>query len=103
MLVIVNLLLYSLFAAFYALREGSLWGVCAFHSAWNWAQGNFFGLAVSGNQADGGMLFDLMEVGPDWFTGGAFGPEGGLAVTLMLLVGIAIMSAWNKSPFFIRR
>ena len=90
-LALVNLFLYSLFAAFYALREGSLWGVCAFHSAWNWAQGNFFGLAVSGNQAEGGMLFDLMETGPDWFTGGAFGPEGGLAVTLMLLAGMVLM------------
>ncbi len=90
-LALVNLFLYGLFAAFYALREGSLWGVCAFHSAWNWAQGNCFGLAVSGNRAEGGMLFDLMETGPDWFTGGAFGPEGGLAVTLMLLAGMALM------------
>ena len=90
-LALVNLFLYGLFAAVYALREGSLWGICAFHSAWNWAQGNLFGLAVSGNQADGGMLFDLMEAGPDWFTGGAFGPEGGLAVTLMLGVGMGIM------------
>ena len=99
-LALINLFLYGLFAAVYALREGSLWGVCAFHSAWNWAQGNLFGLAVSGNQADGGMLFDLMEVGPDWFTGGAFGPEGGLAVTLMLLIGMALMLAWDRRPFF---
>lgn len=97
-LALINLFLYGLFAAFYALREGSLWGVCAFHSAWNWAQGNFFGLAVSGNQARGGMLFDLMETGPDWFTGGAFGPEGGLAVTLMLLAGMAAMLAWPGRP-----
>ncbi|MGQ9491356.1 MAG: lysostaphin resistance A-like protein [Anaerolineae bacterium] len=97
-LALINLSLYGLFAAFYALREGSLWGVCAFHSAWNWAQGNFFGLAVSGNQAQGGMLFDLMETGPDWFTGGAFGPEGGLAVTLVLLAGMAAMLAWPGRP-----
>ena len=98
-LALVNLFLYGLFAAVYALREGSLWGVCAFHSAWNWAQGNLFGLAVSGNQAAGGTLLDLMETGPDRFTGGAFGPEGGLAVTLMLLAGIAIMLAWDRLPF----
>lgn len=97
-LALINLFLYGLFAAFYALREGLLWGVCAFHSAWNWAQGNFFGLAVSGNQAQGGMLFDLMETGPDWFTGGAFGPEGGLAVTLVLLAGMAAMLAWPGRP-----
>ena len=32
----------------------------------------------------GGMLFNLMEVGPDVVTGGPFGPEGGLAVTIIL-------------------
>jgi len=92
-LALVNLVLYGLFGAFYALREGSLWGICAFHTAWNWAQGNLFGLQVSGNELSNGMLFDLMEIGPDWFTGGAFGPEGGLAVTAMLLLGIAVMTA----------
>lgn len=95
-LALVNLVLYGLFAAFYALREGSLWGICAFHAVWNWAQGNLFGLQVSGSDLGGGMLFDLMETGPDWFTGGAFGPEGGLAVTAVLLVGMAIILAWPR-------
>lgn len=95
-LALVNLLLYGLFAALYALREGSLWGICAFHAVWNWAQGNLFGLQVSGAELGGGMLFDLTETGPDWFTGGAFGPEGGLAVTAVLLVGMALMLAWPQ-------
>lgn len=94
-LALINLLLYGLFAALYALREGSLWGICAFHAVWNWAQGNLFGLQVSGTELDGGMLLNLMETGPDWFTGGAFGPEGGLAVTLVLLAGMAAMLAWR--------
>lgn len=68
LIALVNLTLFGLFAAFYALREGSLWGVCALHSAWNWAQGNIFGLEVSGSSAGVG-LFNLLETGPDWFTG----------------------------------
>lgn len=95
-LALVNLLLYGLFAAFYALREGSLWGICGFHAVWNWAQGNLFGLQVSGAELGGGMLFDLMETGPDWFTGGAFGPEGGLAVTGVLLLGIGLLVGWRR-------
>lgn len=94
LLALVNLMLYGLFAALYALREESLWGICAFHSVWNWAQGNVFGLAVSGQDTGVGTLFDLMETGPDWFTGGAFGPEGGLAVTLVLLLSSALMVFW---------
>jgi membrane protease YdiL (CAAX protease family) len=95
-LALVNLALFGLFAAFYALREGSLWGICALHSVWNWVQGNIFGLQVSGSEFGGGILFNLQATGPDWFTGGAFGPEGGLAVTLMLLLGIVVIFAWPR-------
>jgi len=96
-LAMVNLALFGLFAAFYALREGSLWGICALHSVWNWIQGNVFGFEVSGTNAGGGTLFKFIETGPDWFTGGAFGPEGGLAVSLMLLLGIVVIFAWPRS------
>lgn len=95
-LAMVNLALFGLFAAFYALREGSLWGICALHSVWNWIQGNVFGFEVSGTNAGGGALFKFVETGPDWFTGGAFGPEGGLAVSLMLLLGILVIFAWPR-------
>jgi hypothetical protein len=93
----INLGLYGLFAALYALREESLWGICAFHSIWNWAQGNLFGLEVSGQSVSGGMIFNLMESGPDWLTGGAFGPEGGLATTIVLLLSMAIIWWWPTS------
>jgi membrane protease YdiL (CAAX protease family) len=83
-----NLLLVSVFLALYALYEGGLWGVCAFHSVWNWAQGNLFGFEVSGTSERWSMLLDLRETGPDLITGGPFGPEGGLAVTTMLAIGI---------------
>ncbi len=90
----VNLALFGLFAAFYALREGSLWGICAIHSAWNWVQGNIFGFEVSGTNPEGGSLLKLIETGPDWFTGGPFGPEGGLAVTLVLALAILFVFIW---------
>jgi hypothetical protein len=93
---IVNLFLFGVFAALYALAEGGLWGVFALHSVWNWAQGNVFGLEVSGMMAPGGTLLNLMEVGPDAITGGPFGPEGGLAVSLVLLVSIAAVIFWSR-------
>ncbi len=87
----LNLLLFGLFAAFYALYEGGLWGVFSLHAVWNWAQGNLFGLAVSGGPAAGGTLFNLMEDGPDAITGGPFGPEGGLAVTTVLIAACGLL------------
>ena len=94
-LALINLALFGLFAALYALREGSLWGISALHSAWNWVQGNFFGLDVSGMQA-GGSLWNLKTQGPDWLTGGAFGPEGGAAVSTVLVIGIVLLLVWRR-------
>lgn len=85
---LLNLFLFGLFAALYALYEGGLWGIFAIHAVWNWAQGNIFGFSVSGLDIQSSILLDLMEAGPDWATGGRFGPEGGVVVTLILLSGI---------------
>jgi len=93
---LLNLALFGLFAALYALREGSLWGISALHSSWNWVQGNIFGFTVSGSEFGGGSLLNLIGVGPDWMTGGQFGPEGGLAVTLSLVVSIGIVVFWKS-------
>ncbi len=93
-----NLFLFGLFAALYALYEGQLWGAFAVHAVWNWAQGNLFGFEVSGINAPLSILLDLMETGPDWVTGGSFGPEGGIIVTLLLLAAIVvvIVVSWRR-------
>jgi membrane protease YdiL (CAAX protease family) len=88
---LVNLGLFGVFASLYALFEGGLWGIFAIHAVWNWAQGNLFGFPVSGLDSSAGILLDLMEVGPDWLTGGPFGPEGGLAVTFVLLISSLLL------------
>lgn len=91
---IVNLVLFAVFASLMSLAEGSLWGVCALHGAWNWSQGNLFGVAVSGNPVEA----TLMEYAPhagasDLLTGGAFGIEGSLVTTAVYLV--ASYLAWR--------
>ncbi|OQY46429.1 MAG: hypothetical protein B6242_07790 [Anaerolineaceae bacterium 4572_78] len=91
-LAMVNLTLFGIFATVYAMYEEGLWGICAIHAVWNWTQGNIYGLEVSGNRISGGSLLVLDETGPDIITGGLFGPEGGLAVSLMLCIGIAVIS-----------
>jgi len=92
-LAILNLVLFGIFASLYALAEGGLWGIFALHSMWNWAQGSLFGLAVSGTKLAETAPFNFIENAPDWLTGGAFGPEGGLWVTGVLVISILI--TWN--------
>jgi membrane protease YdiL (CAAX protease family) len=87
----LNLFLFGLFAAVLALGEGGLWGASAWHAAWNWTQGRLLGFPVSGGAADQGLVISMRATGSELITGGAFGPDGGLAATAVLLVGIGIV------------
>lgn len=74
----------------------NLWLSTAMHFAWNFVLGPVLGLTVSGsNELTAGWA--LLEVeGPPRFTGGAFGVEGGLAVTVttaLLVLGLALARA----------
>ena len=91
---LLNIALFGVFISLYAAREGSLWGVCGWHAAWNWLLGLGFGLEVSGQAIDTTpLIVDLTtraEV-PWWVTGATFGPEGSVVVTALLLVGSAVL------------
>ena len=88
-----NLLLAGVFFALYALNEGSLWGVCALHAAYNWSEANLFGFDFYGEEPPGGVLVNLRETGPDVVTGGSvgIGAAGGLLNTVVLLLGLVIL------------
>lgn len=88
---VVNLTLYGIVAALYYLRTDSVWGIAAMHSFWNCAQGNLFGQKVSGIVLEANLFTFTQKEGYDWLHGGSFGPEGGAAVTLMLLIGLAVL------------
>lgn len=68
-------------------RTGSLWVATGLHFGWNYAMA-VGDLSVSGLEL-GMPGFDPRLVGPEILTGGRFGPEGGLLVTLASLAGIA--------------
>lgn len=86
-----NIMLFGLFASFYMLRTGNIWGVGAVHSVWNFMQGNFYGLPVSGMDLNRHSVFRFSQTGSDLISGGAFGPEGGLPVTFVCLIGILLV------------
>lgn len=85
---ILNMVLAGIFFSLYYLVEGTLWGPFGAHLAWNFTQGYIFGLPVSGIALfEREPLINLASNGPYWLTGGLFGPEGGVAVTLTFLTG----------------
>ena len=72
--------------------SGTLWVPIGIHWAWNYVQGNVFGLAVSGMKV-GDTILETTVNGPDIITGGAFGPEASIiAVILGTLITIVFLT-----------
>jgi len=79
-------------------RTNNLWLPIAIHFAWNFLLGPVSGLAASGQElANNWRLFTLQ--GPVLFTGGTFGVEGSLIVTIITILGIATLLRWYPIPF----
>lgn len=92
LIVLVNLTLTGIMFAVFAIRFDNLWVCCAIHSIWNLVQGNFYGLPVSGMYTGPSVFrFDLLNVSELW-TGGAFGLEGSLSETIIMVVVIAAVT-----------
>ncbi|MCS6625385.1 CPBP family intramembrane metalloprotease [Roseibacterium beibuensis] len=91
---LANIVLFGLFISLYAVREGSLWGVCGWHAAWNWLLGLGFGLEVSGTVIETTPLITDLTGAPGaawWLTGGVFGPEASFVTTAVLLIGTVVL------------
>ncbi len=86
-----NLILFGVFASVYFIKRGNIWGIGALHSIWNLAQGNFWGIRVSGIATECTVFCSVPVEGKAFMNGGAFGLEGGFAVTLVLLAGICFL------------
>ena len=64
----------------------SLWAAFAAHLAWNWVLAGVLHSAVSGIPFTT-PGYRVVDAGPDWATGGVWGPEGGLPAALGLVSG----------------
>jgi membrane protease YdiL (CAAX protease family) len=83
----VNIFLAGVMLALAYLRTRSLWFATAVHAGWNWTMASLLDFPVSGLTAFDTPMYDAVELGADWWTGGAFGPEAGLAGSIALLAG----------------
>jgi len=74
---------FFLGAIFLATR--SLYAAGAAHFAWNWVMSGALHIAVSGVPSRD-PDYRVVETGPDWVTGGPWGPEGGIAAVVAMFV-----------------
>ncbi|MGN6147666.1 MAG: lysostaphin resistance A-like protein [Rhizomicrobium sp.] len=79
-----------LLAAAYLVTR-SLWLAIGLHFGWNFTEGGIFGAAVSGGKSHG--LVTTVFAGPDWLTGGKFGPEASLTAVILCVVVAAVLLA----------
>jgi membrane protease YdiL (CAAX protease family) len=84
---LLGLFLAGLFLAYGYLRTRQLWLPIGLHLGWNFFEGTLFGFPVSGQYQY--QLIRQTVTGPDLITGGAFGPEAGLILLPVLLLGAA--------------
>ncbi|HHW36499.1 MAG TPA: CPBP family intramembrane metalloprotease [Bacillales bacterium] len=83
---LINIGLVGLLFSYMYDATKSLWMPIGYHITWNYFQGNVFGFPVSGTDPHG--LYQITtENSAKLFTGGDFGPEGGLLATLFIIVG----------------
>ena len=76
------------------LRTRQLWLSMGMHAGWNFFQGPVFGFGVSGLKSKSLVQHELS--GPDWFTGGVFGPEAGLLCVAVVLLALGAMWLWTR-------
>lgn len=81
---LVNLFLAGILLGVIKVATGNLWIPIGLHFTWNLTQ-DALSLPVSGLQLIVASPIQAVETGPDWLTGGPFGLEGGIAVTLILI------------------
>jgi membrane protease YdiL (CAAX protease family) len=74
----------------------NIWLPLGLHFSWNVSQGPLLGFPVSGENFGG--LIAQQNIGPDWLTGGAYGPEGGLvgmAFRFVIMVMVIFYLQWR--------
>ena len=91
---VAGIFILALLFVYAYLRTGQLWLPIGMHLGWNFFQSSVFGFPVSGFDRLG--LFHITVSGPGLWTGGAFGPEAGLVVLPVCLLGAVLIHWFTK-------
>ena len=84
----------ALFFIYGFVRTAQLWLPIGLHIGWNFFQSSVFGFPVSGLDRPG--LLDITVSGPELWTGGAFGPEAGIIILPICVLGAVLVHIYTK-------
>ncbi|MEE8119898.1 MAG: type II CAAX endopeptidase family protein [Anaerolineales bacterium] len=96
----LGLLAAGYFLAYGWVRTRRLWLPIGLHIGWNFFEGNVFGFQVSG--LDTFRLLLHTPSGPEFITGGTFGPEAGLIAIPAMLLGAWLVKLYTRERVKIR-
>lgn len=91
----INIIAAGIFLGLGFVLTGDLSLPIGLHITWNLFQGTVFGFPVSGS-TPGVSVFYIHQNGPEWLSGGSFGPEGGLIGVVAILLGILLIIGWVR-------
>lgn len=88
---IVTIILNGIFACLLMIKYDNMWVLAGMHGAWNFVQGNVYGIQVSGQGANASVFNYTSQTSIDWLSGGAFGAEGSIFASIVLIGCIAYL------------
>ena len=94
---VVNLALMAWLLSRLVMRDGSLWGAWGLHAGWTLMTGLGLGLNIIGehlNVTPMLLAFGMGDEAPWWLSGGDFGPNGSIMMTLVV-IGLLV---WARPP-----
>ena len=99
-LAVAGIFFVGLLMAYAYLRTRQLWLPIGIHIGWNFFESAVFGFPVSGYDRSGLLQIDIS--GPALWTGAAFGPEAGLIMLPICVLGVLLIHQFTKYREHIR-
>lgn len=93
---LINLFLAGIMLGAAYMYTQNLWFPIALHLAWNWIQGPVLGFEVSGTNTFPTML-SLQFSRENIINGGAFGFEGSIICTILMIVSTFAIILWGET------
>jgi len=87
---LINIALAGVLLGIFYIHKKNLWFPIMLHLAWNYFQGPILGFEVSGIQIDKTLITQQIS-GKQLITGGSFGFEGSILVTILMIISITII------------
>ena len=95
---IINITLVGTLFAYMYIKSGNIWMPIGYHITWNYFMGNVYGFKVSG--LDTASILSTNLGTNTIISGGDFGPEGGLVVTAITLLGFIFVKYYYRNSTY---